>query len=103
MTWKTPEQVAREELGSDALAGIGYEQHLPYMIRAIEADRAARDLYALIAEALDERAEMADNETEKQRTLKAAAAVRGEGNYQDPIWNMFIGKMLDGIERVYGE
>ena len=40
MTIKTPEQIARETLGADALAGIGYTQYLPYMIAASEADRA---------------------------------------------------------------
>lgn len=39
---KTPQQIARETLGSDALNGIGYEQYIPYMVRAIEADRTQR-------------------------------------------------------------
>lgn len=39
---KTPEQIARETLGADALAGIGYGQYIPYMVAAIEADRAQR-------------------------------------------------------------
>lgn len=39
---KTPEQIAREVVGADALAGVGYDKYLPYMIAAIEADRAQR-------------------------------------------------------------
>lgn len=39
---KTPQEVAREALGADALAGIGYGKYLPYMERAIKADRAQR-------------------------------------------------------------
>lgn len=41
-TLKTPEEIARETLGADALAGIGYEHYVPYMVAAINADRAQR-------------------------------------------------------------
>lgn len=42
MSLMTARQVAREALGPDALGGVGYEQYLPYMERAIEADRRQR-------------------------------------------------------------
>ena len=40
---KTPEQIAREVIGADALAGVGHERRIPDMIAAIEADRAQRE------------------------------------------------------------
>lgn len=44
MTMKTPEEVAREVIGADALNGIGHERRIPDMVAAIEADRAQHDL-----------------------------------------------------------
>lgn len=37
---KDAEQLAREVIGADALAGIGYAQYLPWVIKGIEAARA---------------------------------------------------------------
>lgn len=39
---RTPEEIAKQTLGADALSGIGYERYLPCMVRAIKADRAQR-------------------------------------------------------------
>ena len=52
-TIKTPEQIAREVIGADALAGIGYEGDLAVAIRAIEADRVQREaqpVYVILSE-----------------------------------------------------
>lgn len=98
---KTPQEIARENLATikkSPLALFGTDV-AALIVEAIETDRAQRDLYELIAEALDERAEIMEDE----RFAKAAAAVRGEGDYQDVIWDMWIGPMLDQLERVYGE
>lgn len=72
---------------------------------AIERDRAQRDIYELIAEALDDRAEMGEErggagygDPLKQR--RAAEAIRN--NEGDTAWDRFIGPMLDEIEEEYG-
>ena len=98
---KTPLETARYTFDKmHSRAAEVCENEILYMIEsAIESDRAQRDLYELIAEALDERHEMLGG---KQAT-KAASALRGEGGYIDTIWDCFIGPMLDQLERVYGE
>lgn len=91
-----------ETLGWALGEHITYETGLPQLVKAaIATDQAQRDIYELIAETLDERADMSDEGDDRARN--AAAAVRGEGGYRDPIWDTFIGPMLDGLERVYGE
>lgn len=51
VTLNTPEQTAREAIGADALAGIGYGADLRIATRAIAADR--KHLAAHLAPVLD--------------------------------------------------
>ncbi len=44
MTMKTPEQIAAEVIGADALAGIGYQHDFEVAVRAIKTDRAQHTL-----------------------------------------------------------
>ena len=48
---KTPEQVATDLIGQDALAGVGYQKDFDLAVKAIEADRAQR--VVTVEEALD--------------------------------------------------
>ncbi|WP_336652980.1 MULTISPECIES: hypothetical protein [unclassified Leucobacter] len=69
---------------------------------ALTTDREQRDLYELIAKALDERAEndYAGWAVHAEPVHRAARAIRdGE---QDDIWDRFIGPMLDQIETELG-
>ncbi len=74
---------------------------------AISIDRAQRDIYELIAEALDDRAENWEAEDDPAsreiaaRQRRAAATLRN--NNGDTAWDHFIGPMLDAIETEYGE
>lgn len=97
----TPEQVAEQvarERGVPAWAMRGAKTSADsLMARAVEADREQRDIYALIAEALDERAELLAG---KEHSL-AADVVRSE--HEQDIWDKFIGPMLDAMQKEYGE
>lgn len=96
---KTIEQIARETVKNKPLAGLngpGYKRYTAAVTEAIEADRKQRDIYELIAEALDERAE---NWDEPSYAL-AAQNVR-DGHEDDYIWDEIIGPMLDAFENRY--
>lgn len=98
---KTPEQIADEHIETWIL-GKTWGDPRQAIIAAIEADRAQRDIYELIAEALDERVanDLYDDE-QTERTKKAAARFRGEnGGWEDDLWNKYIGPMLDDIEEL---
>lgn len=91
---KAPEEIAHEAYGQKPDTGwaVGSSEIVPMITAAIEADRARRDLYQLIIEALEERAELGDED----RPRRAAQAIR-DGAHDD-VWDLFIGPMLDGIE-----
>lgn len=125
MTIKTPEQIASEaaegyledrdirpEGGDTCLGAFAWElaeSPTPYETmleefarRVIVIDRAQRDIYELIAEVLDDRAEgFHDDEypeaTERRR--RAAEALRHEEG--DSTWCDHIGPMIDAIEKDY--
>lgn len=83
---KTPEQIA-ETIPLPRVILPGKLQEL--MVTAINADRAQRDLVALIAETLDDRG-----------ATDAADLVR-DTDPDDDLWNNYIGPMLDSIEDDY--
>lgn len=70
------------------------------MMAAIGADHSQRDIYELIAESLDERAEMGGgpylSDPQAMAAQYAAAIIRA-GEEED-IWDRFIGPMLDALE-----
>lgn len=90
---KTPEQIADEVFKAGMLKESSIKD---LMVRSIEADRAQRDIYELIAEQLDERVETIDGLEWGQRAKRAAMAVRS-GEHDD-LWDRFIGPMLDRME-----
>ncbi|QIK64542.1 hypothetical protein G7068_15965 [Leucobacter viscericola] len=93
MSIKTPEQIADEIFNTDISIG---QDDKPIIIAAIERDRAQRDIYELIAEALDERAHSWGEEMPKD----AAEAIRS-GNHDD-IWSRFIEPMLNKMTEELG-
>ncbi|MGO2150846.1 MAG: hypothetical protein ACTH32_06550 [Microbacterium gubbeenense] len=102
---KTPEQLAGEQMeaftiapdsnydigGNDArdVEECSADYIRDRIVEAIEADRAQRDLVALIAETLDDRG-----------ATDAADLVR-DTDPDDDLWNNYIGPMLDSIEDDY--
>lgn len=82
---KDAEELARETIGADALAGVGYDQYIPWVVKGIKAARAEM-----------EREHRAPRETvltkeeveERQRTSSQAglASIR-----RQPIDMIFIG------------
>lgn len=71
------------------------------MILAVETDRAQRDLYELIAQALDERAERDPlSEHIKGNARRAAREVRHDQH--DDLWDRFIRPMLDQMQKELG-
>lgn len=84
---KTPDEVARQTLGPDALNGIGYTGYIPYMVAAIETDRRQHTITTALAEALDD------------REHHVAAAWLRENEDDDAVWGM-VGNLLDEIERI---
>jgi len=97
---KTAEQIARDAFGGQPEPGemIPARDAIRLAMIAVEADREQRDLYELVAEALDERADW--DGTEGEQAKSAAAAIRAE--FDDDIWDRFIGPMLDRIAREIG-
>lgn len=103
---KTPHEIARETVNRiaafDARMLTGRDAEL-IAEKAIEADRAQRDIYELIAEALDDRVanDLYDDE-QTERTKRAAARFRGEdGGWEDDLWDKYIGPMLDQVAGDY--
>lgn len=99
---KTAAEIAAEAMGAFTVTGGDVEECSVEFIReqiiaAVEEDRKQRDLYELIAEALDERAELDEDAGEGYSyRARAVAAIRaGEG---DELWDRHIGPMLDDIE-----
>lgn len=105
---KTPEEIARDTLGADALAGVGYEKYLPYLIRAINDDRAQRDpnddgtLHGAAILALNERADNADSAEGYDDSGTANRAAQWIEDNPDEFWATYAGPMLDDIETEQG-
>lgn len=107
---KTPTEIAAEiadlpHIGaytnSRSINGDGFRRAIG--VAAIEADRAQRDLYELIAEALDDRAEnLHDDEYPEHTERRKRAAQRLRDQSADDAWCDFIGPMLDDMEDRYG-
>lgn len=116
---KTPEEIAAEQMAAFTLIEsdrfpMDHDQ-APYdveetaawyiaeqIIAAIKADRKQRDLYELIAEALDERAQL---DTGDDGARHPAAEVLRNTSAEiivDTTWDDFIGPMLDAMEKEYG-
>lgn len=96
---KTPMDIARYTFAKmHSRTAKECENEILYMIEsAIESDRAQRDIYELIAEALDERAENWGEEM----PANAAERIR-EGREDDYIWDDYIGPMLDRLTEELG-
>lgn len=80
---------------------------LAHIVEAIEADRKQRDIYELLAEALDDRAAGWDESGEPDvdsPAHRAAQELRGISNEVriDTAWDDHIGPMLDRMEQEYG-
>ncbi|MGK0740414.1 hypothetical protein ACSHWG_00795 [Leucobacter sp. Z1108] len=82
---------------------LEYEDGLRELVaEAIKLDRAQRDIYELLAEALDERAGLElDDDNARHPAAEALRATSAE-IVVDTIWDEFIGPMLDGMEETYG-
>lgn len=94
----TPEQIVDHVLDTTPEWALSYRSA---MIAAIEADRAKRDIYELIAEALDERGHMFGGEGELSKlATRAAEVIRSDED--DTIWTLYIGPMLDALEQNLG-
>lgn len=108
--------IQHEFLGNEAaIASLGwemgevgrltYEEALRGLVRhAIEIDRAQRDMYELIAEALDDRVtglHDAEYPEATERRKRAVAKIRNQDG--DSLWCDHIGPMLDDIEEDLGK
>lgn len=103
MTIKTPAEIAQSIADQHDFAAVGDlrnpEQVHEMMADAIETDRKQRDVYELIAEALDDRSDWDNGEGE--RAQLAAALVRA--GTEDSIWDRHFGPMLDDLMKRLGE
>src|SRR5699024_6464021 len=86
---KSPYQIAADMAYEYGLGTAGMHG-VDLMESAIEADRAQRDIVALIAATLDDRG-----------ASDAADLVR-DTDPDDDLWNDYIGPMLDELEDDYG-
>lgn len=108
MTIKTPEQIATDAMDrhldpeNSGLYGPDLETTTEVVqtliVSAIEADRAQRDLYELIAEQLDERASLEADDAEV--ASRAASEIRSD--LHDDIWSSYVGPMLDELQEEFG-
>lgn len=92
---------ARNSLAWELVSGdtLIVEHALEELVRrAIEADRAQRDLYELIAEALEGRADW--DEGDGENAQRAADLLRA--GTEDCIWDRYVGPMLDDLMRHLG-
>lgn len=98
---KTPLEIARYTFGKlhSQAAEECENEILAHIESAIETDRAQRDIYELIAEALDDRADWDDGDGE--RAQRAAEILRN--NESEDAWDLYLGPMLDDMMTYIGE
>lgn len=85
---KTPAQVARALLEAQGL-GVGHERHAEHLVTAVEAIKADRRQHGIIEQVV---------EVLEDRGAIAAAHAISTGNFDDRVWDNYIGPMIDEIE-----
>ncbi|UOR02078.1 hypothetical protein MUN77_01720 [Leucobacter allii] len=93
---KTPKQIA-EAIMQEGVRDTPRAMRRA-LVAAIKADRAQRDLYELIAEALDDRGDWDQGDGENAQ--RAAALIRA--GTEDYIWDRYIGPMVDDLMQHLG-
>ena len=97
---KTAEEIAGEIVHQNGGDGPHAYRNI---IAAIEADRAQRGIYELLAEAMDERADNLEDADSEAFTRYRRAAAKHLRSDDCEAWGDFIGPMLDEMEIVYGQ